>query len=245
MTLQTAEQELCRKLNINYTDLTAGTLDLFSQADLDAWINLGVLRAWDYQPWPFAESTKTALTITNTDYYDYPLDLVEGTGFLLIVDGKEYKKLLMEDYLKWFQDNPAATDTIWSEYKNFVFINKNAYAQGTDSFDLYGKMKAPTLSNPTDLLPFSPSTDAEQYSGNEAVVQLAFAEALMSDKKKDANRAKLERDEAYATLDLLWKPFADSRATLQSKNRPMFNAPDFYRRRFPTNNDINVGTFNW
>jgi len=106
-------------------------------------------------------------------------------------------------------------------------------------------MKSPTLANPTDLLPFSPSTDVQQYSGNEAVVQLAFAEALMSDKKKDQNRAKLERDEAYATLDLLWKPFADSRATLQSKNRPMFTPPDFYRRRFPSNNDINVGTFNW
>jgi hypothetical protein len=181
----------------------------------------------------------------NTDYYDTPQDVVEGSAFLLKVAGKEYKKLLLEDYLKWFEDNSSATDKIWSEYKNFIFINKNAYNQGVDSFDVYAKAKSPTLINPTDLLPFSPSTDVQQYSGNEAVVQLAFAEALMSDKKKDPSRAKLERDEAYATLDLLWKPFADSRATLQSKNRPMFTPPDFYRRRFPSNNDTNVGTFNW
>jgi len=102
MTLQTAEQELCRKLNITYSDLTAGNLDLFSQADLDAWINLGVLRAWDYRPWPFSQTAKTTTTSTNTDYYDTPQDVVEGSAFLLKVAGKEYKKLLLEDYLKWF-----------------------------------------------------------------------------------------------------------------------------------------------
>lgn len=247
MNLQEAEQELCRKLSINYSDLLAGLNDLFTQADLDAWINLGVLRAWDFQPWPFTAAAKTATTPVNTDYVDYPQDMVEGSAFLLKVGGLEYKKLLLEDYLLWFQpdQNPTATDRIWSEYKTFIFINKNAYNQGTDTFDLYGKLKAPTLASGTDLLPFSPTTDTQQYSGNEAIVQFAFSEALMSEKKKDPARAKLERDEAYATLELLWKPFADFRARQQSKNRPMFTPPDFFRKRFPTNNDINVGTFNW
>lgn len=245
MTLQTAEQELCRKLNINYTDLVAGSLDLFTQADIDAWLNLGVLRAWDYKPWPFSQGAKTATTIANTDYYDYPQDFVAGTGYLLKVAGLEYKKLSFEDYQHFFQSdqNPTATDKFWTEYKNFIFINKNAYNGGVDSFDLFGKLIAPTLVNATDLLPFSPSTDTEQYSGNEAVVQLAFSEALMSDKKKDPERAKLERDEAYATLDLLWKPFADSKSTLQSNNRPFFDTPDYFGSRFTAGNQFTPGNF--
>ncbi len=240
-----AKQELSRKLNIDYTDIANN--QLFSDTDLGAWINLGVLRAWDYRRWPFTDAAETATTAVNQDYYDYPQGVVEGSIYLLKVGGLEYKKLMMEDYLNWFQSdqNPTATDKFWSEYKTFIFINKNAYAQGTDTFDVYGKAKAPTLSNTTDLLPFSPVTDNQQYSGNEAIVQLAYAEALMSNKKNDPSKAKLERDEAYATLELLWKPFADSRATLQSKNRPFFAPPNFFRNRFPNNNDTNIGSFNW
>jgi len=241
LTFQEAKQQLSLKLDINYSDIANN--GLFADADLGLLINSAIQDAWDYKPWPFTQKAKTATTLS-TPYYDYPQDLMLGSAYLVEVTGNEYKKIQYEDYAKWFKDNPTATDRIWSEWESFIFINQNAYTVG-DTLDIYGKKIAPQMANPTDLLPFTPISDSYEYSGNNAIVGLAFSEALASDKKNNPQQSVIEAKKAYNTLDLLWKPFADQKATLQSKNRPMFTPPDFYRKRFPSNNDINVGTFNW
>jgi hypothetical protein len=241
MQFQEAKQQLSLKLDINYSDIANN--GLFSDSDLGMFINSAIQDAWDYKPWPFTQKSKTATT-SNTPYYDYPQDLMLGSAFLVKVAGKEYKKLQYEDYVKWFEDNSAATDKIWSEWESFIFINQNAYTVG-DSVDIYGKKISPQMVNPTDLLPFSPISDSYEYSGNNAIIQMAYAEALSSEKKNNPQQAIQESKQAFATLDNLWKPFAAQRATLQSKNRPMFTPPNFFDKRFPSNNDINVGTFNW
>jgi hypothetical protein len=240
MQLLAAKQHLARKLNISYSDIANN--DLWSDTDLGVLIQLGLTRAWDYKPWPFTRDPKTATTLVNQDYYDYPTDIMVGSISLCIVGGKEYKKLLIEDYLRWFQCNPNDTSRYWSETQTFIFINKNAYSQGVDSFDLYGKKIAPILSNATDLLPFSPQTDTESYSGNEAIIQLAYSEALDSEKKKNPEAAELERKKAYQTLDILWKPFADMKANLQAQ-RPLFNTPNLFPN-YPNNRQQPIGNFN-
>lgn len=224
MTNQEAKQHLARKLNIDYSDIANN--DLFTDTDLQTYIQQGVFKAWDYHPWPFTQKVKKATSIS-TPYYDHPTDLMNGSIYLLTMGGKEFKKVIAEDYFKFFEDFSTATDRIWTELETYIFINQNAYTVG-DEMCLFGKRFPVTLSNASDLLPFSPTTDNYEHSGNEAIVLLAYAEALSSEKKKMYSESEEERKKAYEILNVLWKPFADSKALLQSKGRAMFNVPDFF-----------------
>lgn len=236
MTYLEARQHLARKLNIDYSDIANN--DLFSATDLGVLIQLGSIKAWDFKPWDFTEGAKTGTTTAT--YLDYPADIQSGSIYLLRVAGKEYKKLLYQDYMKYLEDYPNATDRIWTEQKRFILINTNAYTVGA-AFEVFGKLMPPVLSADGDLLPFSPDSDNYEHSGNEAIVQLGYAEALDSDKKKNPQQAELERKKAYQTLNLLWKPFADARSLLQSRNRPFFNTPNFFG---PSQGGDNLGKFN-
>lgn len=241
MTLQEAKQHLARKLNIDYSDIANN--DLFSDTDLGVYIQLGAIKAWDYKSWPFKQKSKQVTTIS-TAYYDHPSDLVNNSIFLLKVGGKEYKKILYQDYLKYLEDDPSGEYRYWSEWETFIFINQNAYTVG-DTLILFGQKLAPVLSSSGDLLPFSPISDNSEYSGNEAIVQLGYAEALDSEKLKNPEQAGVERKKAYQTLDLLWKPFADEKALMQSSGRPMFDVPDFFSGRANANNSQYTGNFNY
>lgn len=225
MTLSESKQALARKLDIDYSDIANN--GLFTDSDLVALIQFAVEKAWDFKPWPFTQHTETATTIAATDYYDHPQDLMSGSIGYLTVAGKEYTKLSMAAYLDYLQCNATGTDRIWAERELYIFINKNAYAGGVDTFDLYGKAYPPSLGS-TDELPFSPITDSSEHSGNDAIVQLAYAEALSSEKKKNAEQGAAERKEAYETLSLLWKPFADAVARQNQTGRPMFNVPALF-----------------
>jgi hypothetical protein len=224
-----AKQALARKLDVDYTNIALN--GLFTDSDFSGLIQFALQRAWDYKPWPFTVKVKTAPTSASADFYDYPTDLMNGSAYILIVGGKEYKKLTIEDYLRVLQCEPDSVARIWSENGTFIFINKNAYTPVTDSFDVYGRGIAPELVNTTDLLPFSPTNDNSQYSGNEAIVQLAYSEALDSEKKKNPQAAEVERKKAYQTLDLLWKPFADQKANMQAR-RPLFDVPSYFWRGY-------------
>jgi len=228
MTFLEAKKHLALKLDIDYDDIANN--DLWSDTDFGVLIQLGAAKVWDYKPWPFTQKAKTATTDStgaSLGYYDQSDELVQGSVFLLRVGGKEFKKVEFQDFLKYLEDNPTGTARIWSEWETFVYINANAYTVG-DDYDLFGKCFPPVLSATTDLLPFSPITDNNEYSGNEAIVQLAYAEALDSDKKNQPAQAETERKKAYQTLDVLWKPFADRKALMQSSGRPMSDVPDFF-----------------
>jgi hypothetical protein len=241
MTNLEAKTHLSRKLDIDYSDIANN--DLFTETDLQVFIQLGVLKAWDFKPWPFTRKVKKATTI-DTEYYDHPQDLMNGSIYRITVGGKEYKKIIDEDYFKFFEDFPGGADRIWSEVETYIFVNQGAYSVG-EEMCLFGKKFPITLSGASDLLPFSPSTDNYEHSGNEAIVQLGYAEALDSEKLKNPAQAEIERKKAYQTLEILWKPFADSRALMQSKGRPMFNAPDFFGNGSGIRSSANIGNFNY
>lgn len=243
MTNLEARQHLARKLDLDYNDLANN--DQFNDTDLQVFVQLGVSKAWDFKPWPFTQKAKTATTNNSgvtLGYYDHPSDVVQGSVFLLKVGGKEYKKLEFQDYLKYLEDDPTGKNRYWSEWASYIYINANAYSVG-NTYDLYGKGFPITLSGSSDLLPFSPSTDNNEYSGNEAIVLFAYAEALASEKKKEYTQAETERKKAYAILDVLWQPFADRKALMQSAGRPMFNVPDFMGNGRNANDYI--GNFNY
>ena len=224
MTNLEAKQSLSRKLNIDYSDISNN--DLWSNTDLQALIQSAVLKSWDYKPWPFSQKVKKATSI-DTEYYDHPTDIMNGSIYRLTMGGREYKKLDPQSYFKRFEDDSTATDRIWTEVETYIFVNQNAYTVG-DEMCLFGKMFPISLSADGDLLPFSPTTDNYEHSGNEAIINLAYAEALDSEKLKNPNQAEVERKKGYETLGVLWKPFEENKALMQSVGRPMFDVPNFF-----------------
>lgn len=236
-----AKKALARKLNIDYTDIANN--DLFTDEDIGDFVNQGAMQAYDYEFWDFAEHSKTAELqagdITN-GYVAYPHDILPSSIYYITIAGKEYDKKSFQSYKKYFEKLPTATDRFWSEFKRLLFFNANACSAGQD-IDIYGKRGFRALSGDNDLLPFSPDEDNEEYSGNQACILLAYAEALGSDKKKNPAQAKIERDKATAILDRLAGQLKQGRASEQSKNRPMFDVPNMFPSR--SNGSSSIGTF--
>jgi hypothetical protein len=229
MTYLEAQQALCRKLDISYSDIASN--DLFSLDDIKEWLQLGSTEAWDYKPWPFSDDVYT-ITATAPDltagYIDHPEELAFGSVHTLLIDGEEFTgPIRFSEYLKYKKTNPNGTDKIWAYHRDLIFINSNAYSAGA-VIDLLGKQLAPVLSADNDLLPFSPTSDNKEYAGNKSIVDLAHAYALESERLKRAPEGELIRKKAYQVLNLIWEPFSSYVSTKQNFDRPMFNIPDFF-----------------
>jgi hypothetical protein len=236
------------KLNTSLADITAGTNQLWTVQDLLDGLNFGVLKAWDYKPWTFTEGSVT-LTAPNPTVasYTYPTNFVDESIFMIIVNavawtGPGNGKRNFFDYQKWFSDYPKDTSLIWTEYARQYYLNQNAYAAG-QSYTLFGKLRATILASDGDLLPFSPSSDNYEDSGNEAIIHFAYGYLLGSEKKKDKVGAAAEEKAAYAILDYVWKPMGERRAKSQSQNRPFFNTQDMFNTRRSMRGDTNIGNF--
>lgn len=224
-----AKKAVCRKLNISWDDIANN--DLFTSEDIQDYVNQGAMQAYEFDFWDFAEHSKTA-TLTGTDitngYVAYPNDILPSSIYYLTINGKEFDKKSFQSYKKYLQNMPTATDKYWAEFKRMIFFNSNAAANG-NVIDIYGRRGFRQLAGDNDLLPFSPDTDNEEYSGNQACILLAYAEALSSDKKKNSGQAKTEWDKAVTILGRLAGQLSQGRAIEQSKNRPMFEVPDMFR----------------
>ncbi len=240
MTNLEAKQALARKLDIDYADIANN--ELFSEADIQEFVNQGAMQAYDSDFWDFAEHAKSAVLTSGNitaGYVAYPSDFSPSSIYYFTIDNKEYDKKNYTSFRKWFQLNPTDQSKYWSEFKRMIFFNANACSAG-QSIDVYGKRNFRNLSADGDLLPFSPDTDNEQTSGNQACILLAYAQALDSEKMKNPAQAEIERKNAYSMLAVLSGQLKQGRATEQSKNRPMFDVPNFFDRN-AGNRDI--GTF--
>jgi len=246
MTLLEAKQALCRKLNIDYTDIANN--DIFTATDLLAYIQAGSQLAWDRHPWDFTETIKTGTLVSGditAGYLAYPVDLSTGSANSLIINAIEFPeeyKLKHRDYLKWKRLNPTSTDRYWSEYNRNIYFNAAAVAAG-QTYNIFGKLRSITLSGDTDLIIFSTDTDNQEDSGNNAIVDLAYAEALGSEKLKQIDTADKTRLKAFGILDKLWEPMEQYRAQQQVKNRPFFLVPNLFAGRNETQR-TDLGNFN-
>jgi len=231
------------KLNGEYSDLLAGLNALFSLTEIKTAIQLAAKRAWDYKPWPFSREVLklTYVAPASGEYYqDYPNTYVDESIEKLKVNGLEWKKLNFDDYQKHFAENPTSTEKFWTNYKRAWFANKNALTAGNE-IALDGKLRCPALSLDADVLPFSPDYDDNDDSGNQAVVRLAFADLLGSEKKKEYAQAAAEEKAALGVLDILWAPIGERRSHEQSQNRPFFDTPDFFSQT--SGRSTNIGNF--
>ena len=241
MTNLEAKKALCRKLNIEWDDISNN--DLFTAEDIQDFVSQGAMEAWDYYDWDFAEHSKTS-TLDSTDitneFVPYPKDIAPSSIYYVVINGEVYQKKDLASYMKWFVDRPDDDSKIWAEYKRKIFFNTNVVEAG-NVIDIYGKIAMSVLSADADLMPFSPDEDNKEYSGNQACVELAYALALASDKKKNPSQAEVERKKAYEKLDRLVAQQQKGRSQEQIKNKPMFDVPDYFSN---SNSRSENGRFN-
>ncbi|HEY1757957.1 MAG TPA: hypothetical protein VGG72_21485 [Bryobacteraceae bacterium] len=249
MELQDAEQALCKELNLDFADvITNGTNTLFSQADIDGYINSAAKRAWDYKPWTFTEGVVTLTAPGSpTASYDYPETFEDESIFVVIVNGVAWiglgnGKRNFAEYMKWLSDYPTDTSLIYTEFARQYYLNRNAYSGG-QSYSLYGKLRCPTLEDVDDLLPFSPDTDDDENSGNHAIILLAYADALASDKKGNTAGAKDQEARGMMLLDTVWEPMGERKAQKAAQHQPFFNGQDLFPSRRSTRFDTTPGNF--
>jgi len=237
MTLQELKEETCRRLNISFDDVRAGTEDLIKWNDLQSWANLAVLRVWDYARWTFSEKAYTTSTVANTaalgagEYYDYPNDFQPDSIELLRVTGSDgkydtYKKIRYLDYIKYREENENGDEKLWTDHNRYYFVNPKAWSSVAGrTIEVHGKIRATNLTDSTAALPFSPDSDNEENSGNEAIVKIAKAYALESEKYKNYKQAQIEKQDAFAILDSLKKREEEEQVTYQTQDRPLFDSP--------------------
>ena len=236
MTLLEAKKQLCNKLNISYANLGAGTDDLFSWDGINDWINLACLEAWDYHDWIFKESAKTTTTVASQEYYDYPPEFISDSIFLLRVADSNalletYKKIRYLDFMKYREDSPTGVEKYWSDHRRWYFVNPKAFSDAASrSIEVWGMLRFTELAASTTPMPFSPDTEGNENSGNNAIVNLAYAMALDSEKKNQPQKAQAIRAEAYNTFKILADREKEAQAdyevvgTTFFRHMPLFDA---------------------
>jgi len=227
MTFQEAQQNLTYKLGISYTNLNSN--DLITSIMVRDWLNMAGLQAWDYARWPFAEKVYTTAS-TGAEYYDYPDDFYENSIYILRAtdaDGNYqiYEPTRYPDYLKYRSDYTAGTDKIWATHRRFYFVNPYACPTGR-TIEITGRQRYTVLSEDSSLMAFSPDSDNEENSGNQAIVKLAYAIALASEKINNPQKALIEEKGAYQMLDIIYAKYQGDKSIYQTKNNPLFK----YRR---------------
>jgi hypothetical protein len=239
-----ALQSLARKLDIDYSDIANN--DLFTLDDLKNYLYTACFLAWDFDSWDWSEHSKTTV-LSSTDlangYIDYPADIAPSSIYYLDIDGIEQGKKLHTSFKREFQNNPKSMKYYWAEFKRFVFFNPNICSVGS-VLDIYGKKNLVKPVADTDLMPFSPDSQTNGFSGNDAIIDLAYAQALSSEKKKNPSQAKVEEARGYGILKILSDQLKKGRASEQPTGTAMFNVPDYFSGRRPSNDNNNIGRFN-
>lgn len=177
--------------------------------------------ACNYKRWPVTEKAKYTSSQANALYYDYPSEFKIDSIARLEIDGKEYKKIRYEDFMKYLEDSPNGTDRLFSDYRRFYFINPKVSVNGKE-ITIWGQEKPAKLVNNTDITPFAEGEEA----GEEAIIKKAISLGLQ--KAKRYVEAREEAAEAMRILEEIWARIKEGQQLYQSKDRPAFNIPRFF-----------------
>ena len=213
-------KSLCSLLNINWADIDNN--DLFSVDDLVNWLELSKNEACARHPWPFTEGERDIATVGSQEEYDYPTAMKSDSLRYLTVNDERYEKLTFEDYLTYKEDYETGTRKFFSDRNRTLYINYLA-EDFSNSIVCYGQVY---VTDAIDSTSTSTVFSAGEPEGDTAILHLAYAEALGSDKMKNPDKAMKEKLEAFETLDSIWQRIADKQSTYQTKDRPLFKRID-------------------
>lgn len=219
-------EELCSKLNIDYSDIENN--DLFSETELVRWLNLGKDEVSARYPWPVCEGKREIASVGGQEEYDLPTDVKSDSIRYLTVDDRRYDKLLFEDYLRYREDYDTGSKKFFSDRNRVIYINYLA-DDFSNSIVVYAQVEITgAVSSSTTTTVF---TTAEPEV-DEAIVKLAYSKALGSEKLKNPNQARKERAEGFEIIDKVWERIAERQHTYQTKDQPMFKRIDVVEGKY-------------
>lgn len=219
-------EELCSRLDIDWDDVANN--DLFTETELARWLTMARDEAVARHSWPLTEGYREIAAVANQEKYDYPTTLKSDSIRYLTVNGKKYEKLLFEEYLEHLEDYTSCAERIFTDRARTLYINYLA-TDFANSIVVYGQVEVTgSISSASTTSVF---TTAEP-EGDEAIIKLAYAKALGSDKLKDPNKGLKESTEAFSILDGIWERIMAKRHTYKTKDRALFQRVDVVGGRY-------------
>lgn len=229
------EYELVTRLmaSNNSTLYSAGRITQLIQ---DAYIWASILHFW-----PSLQSAKQTSTQANQEYYDYPQSFLTDSIARIYVDGKLYSPKAFydfRDYVDQATDTalpPDPTNRCFANFGRQFFLYPIPTITGSNNLIVWGNTQAPQLANGTDQTIFSVWDDA----GNEAIVQKAFAVAMV---RLAPQEAQASLTNAIQLLDVMWQKVVAQLQKSQRLNHPFFDVPDLFAQstNIATNGNFDV-----
>ena len=226
MILDTLLKELSSRLGIDYTDIDNN--DLFNLEELKRWINFGKDEAVARHIWPFTEGRREITSVSGQERYDYPSTMKSDSIRYMTVNDDRYDKLIFEDYLKYKEDRSSGNQRLFGDRSRELYINHLASGFG-DTIVVYGQVTVDDMDSTTTSVTVFSFAEPE---GDEAVIKLAYSKALASNKLKDKPKARIERAEAFETLDGIWDRIRERQHTYRTKDTPMFKRLNVVEGRY-------------
>lgn len=190
-TLGDIKNEVLVKLN------SSTSLAFYTDANLGAFINDAYLRAAAYKKWPFTEG-RVSTTYSTTEEWNFEGYKNDSFRFIQI-GGKRLQKLNFEDYQIFRENEPSASDRVYSDFNRTLFINPSVDVSGTlTAWGQYQPLPM-DLTDPNSVTVFSDFDD----EGNEAIIQLTLSYAKAREKKLQDSEYHLGK--AKEILDNMWE----------------------------------------
>jgi len=209
-------EEFCSKLNIDWSDITSN--DLFSETELTRWLTIARDEIVAKHPWPITEGKRDLAVVGGQEEYRYWSDMKSDSIRYLSVNGKRYRKLLFESYLKYREDYSSGQGRYFSDRARRIYINP-LVTDFANTIRAYGQIQVSIAINST--ITTTIFSDAEPEI-DEAIIQLAYSIALSSEKMKNPTQGRKERTESFEKVDGIWDKIATRQHTYQTKDKPMF-----------------------
>jgi hypothetical protein len=230
MLLSEAREQICGLLSISFADdVSVGLNALFTTTDIDNAINAAALRIWDMFPWVMAEGYDTTTTVAGQENYDYPINFIPNSIFMLQVNDsggiyRTYTRTKWGDFNRYREDNEEGDERYYSNYGGDYYVNKYAWDNTAGrTIKIWGKKRFTRLAAAADKLPFSPDSDNYENSGNEAILRMAYSDILASEKKREPAKAKEEEARAMRMLQLLIDVENTGKGQDQPIDTPLFD----------------------
>ena len=182
------------------------------------WLREAHTWATSYKKWPFTEGRITTTYSSSSEEITFE-GLKADTIRFAQIGGKRLQKINFEDYQIFREEQPEASDRVFSDYGRIVFVNPNVDATGT--LVVYGQYQ-PVI-DPTDLTietSFS-SWDAE---GNEALVEKMTS--YLKRREHVPDEAELHDQRASAKLEEIYNRIGQEQFAYHDKGEGMWKRVD-------------------
>lgn len=218
------------------TDIRTEVLVRGQQSTTNGFITDTILNNWltekhrwaaSYKKWPFTEgriSTTFASALLTDEDGEYRGNYPEGwkpdSIRWMWIGGKRVKKMTFQAYKRFREDQPNATDRVFTDYGRLYYVNPNIDLSGTIA--LWGQY-TPTNIDVTDDTAKTIFSDVDE-DGNEAIVEAMVS--MMKSRSNIQNEAADHMTKAVSLLSGVWDRIQNEKFEYENNENGIFEYID-------------------